>query len=104
MRKCHAQQKTHRNNCTLPRPNQSSQRKTAKYHGGHSRQISRLFPLTQQNTQLQCVGKENYVIIISMVRSTSQNTELKSDLLESLQRLNVALTRANYKLIMATCS
>ena len=39
-----------------------------------------------------------------MVRSASQNEDIKSELLESLQRLNVAITRAKYKLIMGNVS
>ena len=44
-------------------------------------------------------GKENHVIVLSLVRSSSDN-EIRSDLLQSVQRLNVAITRAKYKLIL----
>ena len=49
-------------------------------------------------------GKENFVIIISFVRSSktgSSEEPIRSDLLESVKRLNVAITRAKYKLILS---
>ena len=47
------------------------------------------------------LGKESFVIIISFVRSSSDTSgEIRSDLLESLQRMNVAITRAKYKMIL----
>ena len=51
--------------------------------------------------QMSYLGKESFVIIISFVRSSSDTSgEIRSDLLESLQRMNVAITRAKYKMIL----
>ena len=57
------------------------------------------------NTVDKFQGRENKIIILSFVRSGSKSeSEIHSELLESINRLTVAVTRAQYKLIAIGCS
>ena len=56
------------------------------------------------NTVDKFQGRENVIIILSFVRSGQLGEELHSDLLESINRLTVAVTRARYKFIAIGCA
>ena len=58
------------------------------------------------NTVDKFQGRENNIIILSFVRSgsLSNESEVHSELLESMNRLTVAVTRAKYKFIAIGCT
>lgn len=60
----------------------------------------------ETNTVDKFQGRENKIIILSFVRSgsLSNDADVHSELLESINRLTVAVTRAQYKFIAVGCA